>query len=101
MHICGWIVFAMYYNACNDRIVFRVGSMWLCAAHSRLQVPDQYRQKMWLFAKFPGSSLVQQARKTLGVLVTRARCAAECLLETEFACLSATFLASHRNNRVR
>lgn len=56
---------------------------------------------MWLFTKIPGAGLVQQERKTLPILVTRARCAQECLLEPEFECLSATFLASHRNNLVR
>lgn len=64
---------------------------------------------MWLFTRIPGAGMqmqlsankLQQPRKTLPMLVTRTRCAQQCLLESEFACLSATFIVSHRNNRVR
>lgn len=66
-----------------------------------MSVPDAYRNKMWLFTKIPGSSLESQSRKSLGVLVSRIACAQACMLEQDFNCLSTTFLASYRNNRVR
>lgn len=64
-------------------------------------VPETYRNKLWLFTKIPGTSLMFQGKKTLPVLVTRSRCAEQCLLETEFQCLSASFIASHKNNIIR
>lgn len=64
-------------------------------------VPAINKAKLWLFTKIPGSNLVYQGRKTLPMLVGRSRCAEECLLEKEFQCLSASYIASHRNNYVR
>lgn len=64
-------------------------------------VPAINKARLWLFTKIPGSNLVYQGRKTLPMLVSRSRCAEECLHEKEFQCLSASYIASHRNNYVR
>lgn len=64
-------------------------------------VPVICKEKLWLFAKMPGNSLIFQGRKTLSNLVGRSKCSEQCLLEQEFKCLSASFIASHRNNYIR
>lgn len=49
----------------------------------------------------PGSILVGQGNKQLPSLVSRRDCAEKCISESEFQCLSATFVVSHKNNLFR
>lgn len=49
----------------------------------------------------PGSILVGNGNKQLPSLVSRRECAEKCISESEFQCLSVTFIVSHKNNLMR
>ncbi|XP_037943924.1 uncharacterized protein LOC119676740 [Teleopsis dalmanni] len=66
-----------------------------------LKVPDTCKSRLWTLTKIPGTSLIFQGKKTIPTLVTRRECAENCLFETDFNCLSASFAPSYRNNRDR
>ncbi|XP_055903284.1 uncharacterized protein LOC129939332 [Eupeodes corollae] len=66
-----------------------------------LKVPDNCNMKMWILTKMPGSSLVFRGKKTIPTLVTKRECAERCLFEKQFACLSASFAPSYKNNQAR
>ncbi|KAH8417546.1 hypothetical protein KR222_001704, partial [Zaprionus bogoriensis] len=66
-----------------------------------LRVPDACKARLWALTKIPGNSLVFHGRKTVSTLVTRRECAERCFFESQFACLSASFAPSYRNNRER
>lgn len=74
--------------------------MLIVAEIHRLNFPDfavANCQKLWIFERSPGATLIGNDIKILPSVVTRRECQQSCLDEKTFTCKSAKFTIGHRN----